>query len=76
MIGKHTVTILKQKFGKNKGPDQGNQDEGNYIPSPGATPPPVIENLLPVKYSLPGASGLEAEVKSGTKNTFRFELKD
>ncbi len=65
----------KSETRKSKGKDEGNQEEGNYKPSPGETPPPVIEDLLPAKYKLPGTSGLTADVKSG-KNEFTFDLSD
>ncbi len=41
----------------------------------GIVPPPILKNLIPAKYALPGTSGLKEEVKKG-KNTFTFDLKD
>jgi hypothetical protein len=41
----------------------------------GVIPPPILKNLIPSKYSLPGSSGLKEEVKKG-QNTFTFDLKD
>lgn len=40
----------------------------------GIVPPPILKNLIPAKYALPGTSGLKEEVKSG-ENTFTFDLK-
>ncbi|MCA9128287.1 MAG: hypothetical protein KDB22_14445 [Planctomycetales bacterium] len=41
----------------------------------GVIPPPILKNLIPSKYSLPGTSGLKEEVKKG-RNEFTFDLVD
>ncbi len=75
LIGRHTVTIVKQAIEKNVGQDQGNQETGEYLPAVGASPIPVAQDFLPARYRNPSTSGLVAEVKA-TKNEFVFELED
>jgi hypothetical protein len=73
VLGSHVVTIVKQEFDNVK--EDAPQDSPEYKPSPGASPIPVVKNLLPRKYMLPGTSGLTATVEKG-KNEHRFELVD
>jgi hypothetical protein len=73
LIGTHVVTVMKQKFGKGKEKKTGDIGDESYDPGFGYSPPPIVEDLLPAKYKLPGSSGISKEVKKG-KNEFKIEL--
>jgi hypothetical protein len=71
IIGSNLVMISKTEM-----------DNRNVRPVPpedadmiGIVPPPILKNLIPMKYSLPGTSGLKEEIKKG-QNTFTFDLKE
>ncbi len=74
VLGSHQVSIAKDEFTNQK--VEASQDSADYAPAPGASPLPKVKSMLPPKYSLPGMSGLQAEVKSGNTNEFTFDLKD
>ena len=72
-LGTHMVSVVKQEFDNAK--EDAPQDSPDYTPTPGASPLPVVKDLLPKKYSLPTTSGLTAEVKKG-ENGLALELVD
>lgn len=71
IIGSNLVMISKTQI-DNKNARPVNPEDADMI---GIVPPPVLKNLIPKKYSLPGTSGLKEEIKKG-QNTLTFELKD
>lgn len=73
ILGEHSVAIIKQEFGNKS--QEAPQESDDYVPSPGASPPPVIKDLLPKKFSQATTSGLTANVKKGP-NEFTFDLTD
>lgn len=73
ILGEHSVAILKQEI--DSGKQDAPQESEDYVPSPGASPPPVIKDLIPKKFSQATTSGLTANVKQGG-NEFTFDLKD
>lgn len=70
VIGLHTVAISKIENPPATGIDQ---EGGKYVPPEGGAPPKTVY-LIPQKYSLPGLSGLKAEVKAEGPNEFTFDL--
>lgn len=70
-LGTHSVSVVKQEFANVK--EEVSQDSPDYAPSPGASPVPVVKDLLPKKFSLPTTSGLTAEVVKG-ENKLTFDL--
>lgn len=72
VVGSHTVLVTKTetKGGAVANADQNSKD---YVPPDGSIAPTTIY-LIPQKYSLPGASGLTADVKASDKNDFTFDL--
>lgn len=70
-IGTHSVSVVKQEFGGQSEQDQVSQDSPDY--APGATPPPVVKDLLPKKYALPTTSGLTINVTKG-ENAVTLDL--
>ncbi len=71
IIGSNLVMITKTEVDK-KNVRPVAPEDADLV---GAGPPPILKNLIPAKYALPGSSGLKEDVKSGN-NTFTFELKD
>jgi hypothetical protein len=72
ILGEHSVAIIKQEFDTTA--QDVPQESEDYVPSPGASPPPVIKDLIPRKFSQATTSGLTANVKRGG-NEFTFDLK-
>ncbi|MCC7336265.1 MAG: hypothetical protein IT422_14345 [Pirellulaceae bacterium] len=71
IIGSNLIMIAKTQIDdKNVRPP--NPEDADMI---GIVPPPILKNLIPKKYALPGTSGLKEEVKNG-ENVFTFDLKD
>lgn len=72
-LGKHSITVVKQEISDSK--SEAPQDSPDYTPSPGASPPPVIRDLVPKKFATPKSSGLTAEIVEGT-NQVSVDLAD
>jgi len=72
-LGKHSITVVKQEISDSKA--QAPQDSPDYTPSPGASPPPVIIDLVPKKFAKPDSSGLTAQIVDGT-NQVAVDLVD
>ena len=72
IVGVHTVAISKMENPPATGIDQ---EGGKYVPPEGGAPPKTVY-LIPQKYSIPGLSGLTADVKTPGPNEFTFDLKD
>jgi hypothetical protein len=71
IIGSNLIMIAKTQIDdKNVRPPK--PEDADMI---GIVPPPILKNLIPKKYALPGTSGLKEEVKNG-ENVFTFDLKD
>jgi hypothetical protein len=71
IIGSNLVMITKTEVDKKNVRPVAPED----LDLVGAGPPPILKNLIPAKYAMPGSSGLKEEVQSG-QNTFTFDLKD
>ncbi len=70
IIGTNLVTVSKMEVdpkGEKPPADPAQADVVGYTP---LTP---LKSLLPKKYSMPGTSGIQADVVKG-KNTFKYEL--
>jgi hypothetical protein len=63
LVGKHVVTITPGNSGAPTRPDFDSD-----------RPTIATKSPLPVKYGIPGSSGLEFEVKAGTANHAEFDL--
>lgn len=71
--GKYKVTIYKRDESAVKTAEEEHDAAGGAAAdAPSAAP----KELLPVKYKKIETSGLTAEVKADTDNTFKFELTD
>lgn len=70
IIGSNLVMISKTEMDKKKIREVAPEDRDLV----GVVPPPILKNLIPAKYALPGTSGLKEEVKDG-ENSFTFDLK-
>ena len=76
VVGSHRVTISKSEI-TNAPPEAADVESEDYQPpAPGGTPVPVLKDLIPRKYSVPGSSGLTAEVTEGSPLEVTFELTD
>jgi len=62
-LGTHSISVVKQEFSGVK--EEAPQDSPEYNPSPGASPLPVVKDLLPKKFALPTTSGLSVNVVEG-----------
>lgn len=71
VLGAHSVSVVKQEFGDVK--EDAPQESEDYVPSPGASPLPVVKDMLPKKYALPTTSGLTVQVAEG-KNQVPLDL--
>lgn len=70
IIGSNLVMISKTEMDKKNVCEVAPEDRDLI----GVVPPPILKNLIPAKYALPGTSGLKEEVKDG-ENTFTYDLK-
>lgn len=76
VVGSHRVTIAKSEI-INAPPEAADVESEDYQPpGPGGTPAPVLKDLIPRKYSVPGTSGLTAEVIKGSPLEVTFDLTD
>ncbi len=72
VLGKHKVIVNKELIVNEK--KAADQDSLEY--APGVTPVPQVKHLVPVKYSAPGTTTLEAEVSQDGPADFKFDLVD
>ena len=68
VLGAHNVMVVKNEL---SGKEAADQDTAAYDPNATGI---KVKALIPAKYSNPGTSGFNAEVKKG-ENKFTFELK-
>ncbi len=70
VIGNNLVTISKMEVDPKGEKPVADPTQADVV---GYTPLSPLRSLLPKKYSMPGTSGIQADVVKG-KNTFKYDL--